>query len=286
MERATNTLRETGGVPPSEPHTAQYKGADPERPDEGIMMGHWPLYKGGMATRMGLSDAEIEHVLKWQGKNLLRQEFRAPFDSYISHWAEGRAVTEGLEKLYLFAREFRSGRYLHAHVNQYSGDAVLAYPLADAEVGAVCDSLSMYEKVTEKALFGTLQRLWPEAMKVPLDRSKWRFEKDGPDPDFSGPWYEQRYSAIPNSKPKKVTTVTRANSEYSHESIAEMSAGLVSSENFPLFERLLTPRLLGAILRASEGEVMVPEGMTSGLLAKFVWRVFVADLWWSKRWFV
>src|SRR5699024_11105473 len=93
-------------------------------------------------------------------------------------------INREIEKLYLFAREFRSGRYLHAHIAQYSGSSMIAYPIADAEVGAVCDALTMYEKVSEKSLFGALQRIWPEVMRVPLDRSRWRFEAAGPDLDF------------------------------------------------------------------------------------------------------
>lgn len=284
VERIEQTIHESGGLPASQAHTAQYRGSDPEKPHEAIMMGQWPLYKGGMATRTGLTTDEINHVLKWQGGNLLRREVRAPFDADLVDWSSKLTLSDDLEKLYLFAREFRSGRYLHAHINQYAGDSMIAYPLADAEVGAVCDALSMYEKVSEKALFGALQKLWPDVMKVPLDRSTWRFEKNGPDPNYSGPWFDDRHSPVPNSKPGKITTGKRGKSEYSDEVVFEMSSHIVRSENAQILFGLLSQGMVKAIVKAAQGEISGPRGMPDRTFKKFIWRVCVADVWLSKRW--
>ena len=284
VERIAVTVRQSGGIPASEPHTAQYRGADPEKPHEAIMLGQWPLYKGGMATRLGLSTSEVNHVLKWQGGNVLRRNVRVAYDEYLREWSDKLVLADNLEKLYLFAREFRSGRYLHAHINQYSGSSMIAYPLADAEVGAVCDALSMYEKVSEKALFGALESLWPEAVKIPLDRAKWRFEADGPDSDFSGPWYSQRYSAIPTSKPSKITPVERGKSEYSDEAVLEMSEYVVNSANFDLLAQFISDGLLGSLRSGANGVISKPKGMPDRTFKKFIWRICVADVWLSKSW--
>lgn len=284
VERIATTLHESDGIPASEPHTAQYRGADPERPNEAIMMGQWPLYKGGMATRMDLTPEQVNHVLKWQGGGLLAREVRAPFDTAIFAWSNRLAVSEDVEKLYLFAREFRSGRYLHAHVTQYSGRSMIAYPIADSEVGAVCDALTMNEKVSEKAIFGTLERLWPDVMRVPLDRSKWRFEAAGRDADHSGPWYDERYAPVPNSRPSKITPVARTASEYSDIAAVEMCAHIVDSNHSDFLLNFLSSGMRRAILDTAVGEVVLPKGMSDRMFKKFVWRVCVAEVWWDQAW--
>src|SRR5699024_3170456 len=101
VERIAVTVRQSGGIPASEPHTAQYRGADPEKPHEAIMLGQWPLYKGGMATRLGLSTSEVNHVLKWQGGNVLRRNVRVAYDEYLIKWSDQLVLADNLEKLYL-----------------------------------------------------------------------------------------------------------------------------------------------------------------------------------------
>lgn len=282
--RLKTTIRESGGIPPSEAHTAQYRGADPERPREAIMLGQWPLYKGGLARRMRSSSEEITRTLLRQGGTLVRQKVRTKFDEKLLEWARGPALNHELEKLYIFAREFRSGRYLQAHVEQFSGHAMLAYPVADAEVAAVCDSLTMYEKVSEKALFGALRELWPEVMRVPLDRSKWLFEAPGPDPEFSGPWYAERYSGIPYAQPRKFTAVEPVVSEYSEEAVQEMSTYLTKSDNYKFLQELISDEMRTAIGMAAEGEYHAPPSMSDRIFIKYVWRICAADVWLSGDW--
>lgn len=281
-ERIETTIRESGGLPPSEPHTAQYRGADPESPREAVMMGQWPLYKGGLATKMRLTSQQIKQTLVRQGGALVNKESRAPYDAAVLEWADRATLGHDLESLYLFAREFRSGRYLHAHVSQFSSSAMIAYPIADAEIAAVCDALTMYEKVSEKALFGALQRIWPEIMKVPLDRSRWRFEANGKDSELSGPWYSHRYDAVPDVKPQRKTTVESVVAEYSDEAIIEMSSYLARSNNFEFLLQFLSEDLRTAIRSASEGEISTI--MPKRTLAKFVWRVCAAEVWLSRKW--
>src|SRR5699024_10794879 len=127
--RIASTLRESGGMPASEPHTAQYQGADPQVKGEAIMMGQWPLYKGGMARRLRMTREQVDQKLKEQGGNLVNNESRVLFDSHLLKWSDELVLNHEIEKLYLFAREFRSGRYLHAHIDQYSSSSMIAYPI-------------------------------------------------------------------------------------------------------------------------------------------------------------
>src|SRR5699024_2700 len=113
-------------------------------------------------------------------------------------WAEDTPVNAGIEYLYLFARNFRSGRWLQAHINLYDRDAYIAYPIADSEVAAVSDALSMTEKVSERTLFSALGGIWPEALEIPLsNKGSFKFEITEANQVFGNDKYEVRYAELP-----------------------------------------------------------------------------------------
>lgn len=276
------TIAASGGIPASEPHTARYQAAESQRPGEAIMLGQWPLTKGGMAKRVRFPAGEIWETLRKQGGALVNQAAREEADAWLYQWFTDVPAVNDLEKLYLFAREFRSGRYLHAHIAHYSGEAQIAYPISDAEVAAVCDALTMVEKVSERALFGALKRVWPEVMAVPLDRSVWRFESGGPDPEFSGPHYEARTTPLPQMTAEPA--VGRP-SEFSTTLAVQLAGEIMASDRRDLFASLLDVAVWEALqTTASRGEVVVPDGMIRMELVKYFWRVYVADVWLSRQW--
>lgn len=277
------TIRGAGGIPASEPHTARFRGADPRRPHEAIMMGQWPLTKGGLAKRMRYSPEAVRETLVGQGGSLVAPEVRRGYDEAVKSWVDQVPATSELEKLYLFARQFRSGRYLHAHVAQYGSEARIAYPISDAEVAAVCDALSMHEKVSERALFGALSRIWPEVMALPLDRSVWRFESGGPDPEFSGPYYEDRHQELPPIVTDGAPVKERP-SEHSVEIAVELASGILASDHAPLFATLLDEGMWNGVEATAQGTLTVPSSLSRMEFTKYLWRIYVADVWLSKSW--
>ncbi|QCU78347.1 hypothetical protein E7744_09350 [Citricoccus sp. SGAir0253] len=278
------TIAGSGGIPASEPHTARYRGADAGGAGEGIMLGQWPLTKGGMAKRLRYPAGGIESAIMHQGGSLVGEGARAPLDDRLQHWFNSVHAASELEKLYLFAREFRSGRYLHAHIAHYAGEAQIAYPISDAEVAAVCDALTMPEKVSERALFGALSRLWPEVMELPLDRSVWRFEAAGPDPEFSGPHYEARSTPLPPAEEDPHRNLPTRPSEFSGVVAAQLAREILDSDRAPLFASLLTAEMWAALTPAAAGHVQAPASMSRLEFVKYLWRVYVADVWLSRRW--
>lgn len=282
-EQVALTVAASGGIPASEPHTSRYRATESARPGEAIMLGQWPLTKGGMAKRVRYAEGAIWDVLRDQGGKLLKDGVREEADASLYRWFTEVPAANDLEKLYLFAREFRSGRYLQAHIAQYSGEAQIAYPISDAEVAAVCDALSMVEKVSERALFSALSRVWPEVMAVPLDRSVWRFEAGGADPELSGPHYESRTTPLPEVAPEPVGT-TRP-SEYSTTLATQLAQEITASDRQGLFASLIDQPVWAALeIAAATGRLDVPDGMSRMELIKYFWRIYVADVWLSRRW--
>ncbi|WP_153398904.1 hypothetical protein [Ornithinicoccus halotolerans] len=287
--QVASTLRECGGIPPSEAHVAKYAGSVATSPQEGVMLGQWPLYKGGIAKAMRYRAGAVLQTLIGQGAPILRTAVREPFDAAMEEWYSSVHSASELEKLYLFARHFRSGRYLHSHIAHYARDALVAYPVSDAEITGVCDVMTMYEKVSEKALFLALRRIWPESLRLPLHDSNWRFEASGADPELSGADYELRSRPVaPAAAARPAKRAPGGDGEYSARTVNALARSLVASAHWDRLSSLLNTHTAESIVASSQHEdgwhfdhavaKAPPE------YAKYVWRLFVADAWWSRQW--
>jgi hypothetical protein len=291
-QQASRTTFECGGLPPSEPHLVRNVGSAPNQADEAILLGQWPLTKGGMAKVLKYPPGRILATVLKQGAPIVTTDLRLRYDDFLRSWFGSVHAANGLEKLYLFARQFRSGRYLHSHISHYSRDALIAYPISDAEMASVCDHLSMYEKVSEKALFLAQRRIWPDALSIPLQNSVWRFDGPGKDLEVSGSDYELRQPLLNMDVVRDEAGVVPGVRDESHElsssTINRICRILVVSKNWEYISSMLTLFLRKSILDStgkSDGwQFDTQASYSSKEFAKFVWRVFAADAWWSRSW--
>lgn len=284
-EHMLSTLRQAGGQPLSEAQTARYRGPDPAAPGEGIMLGQWPLLKGGMAQRLTYTGPQaLRRIKARSAPELLAEHRRRPVESALERWFHELPAQSREEKLYLYARHFRSGPYLHAHIAHYGRDATIAYPLGDAEVGAVADALSLSEKVSQRALFGAMARIWPELMAVPLGNNSWAFEHDGPDPDWSGPHHAARTAPLPTVEPVPRTGPRRVG-EFSGRTLLVLCRGLMDSPHPDVLQDHLSEPILTAVVESAlHGTVSPPEGMERRVFARHLWRIALADQWYGWEW--
>lgn len=284
-EHMLSTLRQAGGQPLSEAQTARYRGPDPAAPGEGIMLGQWPLLKGGMAQRLTYTGPQaLRRIKARSAPELLAEHRRRPVESALERWFHELPAQSREEKLYLYARHFRSGPYLHAHIAHYGRDATIAYPLGDAEVGAVADALSLSEKVSQRALFGAMARIWPEVMAVPLGNNSWAFEHDGPDPDWSGPHHAARTAPLPTVEPVPRTGPRRVG-EFSGRTLLVLCRGLMDSPHPDVLQDHLSEPILTAVVESAlHGTVSPPEGMERRVFARHLWRIALADQWYGWEW--
>lgn len=286
-EKSLQTILECGGIPPSEPHLLTTAGACPERLNDAIMLGHWPLYKGGMARKARYQDGEIEDTLFKQIAPLVHRDIAAHQRKQLSKWATRVHAGSALERLYLFAREFRSGPYLHSHVSHYSRDAVIAYPISDSEVTAVCDRLTMFEKVSEKALFLAMKEIWSDALSIPLHGSKWRFEAQGPS-EISGDDYYSR--SQPHGEPRFSETFDGAAPyAYTVSIVSRLCRNVLGSPHWLDIEPQLSDSMRTAVTNSARAGERWAFGaaepdMSIREFAKCVWRIYAAERWLSKEW--
>lgn len=281
--RIRRTLFEAGGIPLSEPHTIRYRGATVDGPGEAIMLGQWPLMKGGLARRMTNNVDTTVHRVLGAVSPLVATAAREEVTAWLEDWAHTTPASTHLEKQYLFARQFRSGRYLQAHVAHYDRDAMIAYPISDHEVAAVSDVLTMAEKVSQRALFGALRQIWPEVMAVPLDRSTWPFESAGPDPEWSGPDYAARHQPVPEVP---VEHVSRPDGEYTRVTQEGLAIDILGDAMAAWGRPMVRPDVWEAIeVTAAGGETPpLPGAEFPRAFAKFLWRVRALQVWRSMDW--
>ena len=289
-EKVDRTILMSDGIPASEPHTSIYYGSSPRVDGDAIMLGQWPLMKGGQAKKLHYSDASLQNALRRQAGWFVSEEIRGQYSYFLDQWRREVDTSIDLEYLYLFARNFRSGRWLQAHINLYERDAVIAYPIADEKVAAVSDAMTMAEKVSQRVLFRALEKIWPEANRVPLSNgNKWRFEGNGPAEDLGRDSFEQRYGDVPEHRADAFLQVDPKLEkskaiEYTKTVAVQMAGELSQSVNWNLLLSKVTPEFREILNAAADGELQVPEKSSRREIVKFIWRLYVADRWLKKEW--
>jgi len=274
-------LRDAGGVPPSEAHLLPFGLSAGESADVALTMGHWPLYKGGMAKKMKYGRGGVEAALYRNCSAYVSRDVRAASQYAIDSWAAKSLVGADLELLYQWALDFRSGRYLASHHTHYSHATNLVYPLIDSEVAAVCNQMSMFSKVSELALFTALSALNRDLALVPLDRGEWRFANN------------ERYAHLVASRPgaslatipviPEWENIASPRERQSHV-LSEVARDLVACSNWHEIEALLSPEFSRSILKFARQELDSGEPFRDRGAAKGLWRTYAASLWLSGDW--
>ena len=286
-EKVLWTIARSDGQPPTEAHQAIYRGAQPASIGEGITLGQWPLLKGGLAQNVFHSEAEARRRLRAQGSWVLDSGRRVQYDDWLLDWFERTPATSTAEKLYLFSRQFRSGRWLQPQTTLFGRDAINVYPISDAEVTAVTDAIPLEHRIDESAYFRAMNMIWPESVQLPLGGSKWRFESDGPDPNLSGMYYEARASDfVPSQHDHLVLNRdSRAQiSEYQVDTLVSVCKELAASPRKDALFRLVSRELRDVVEEGAKGSLVEAEKRNMKQTAVGVWRLYCADAWYSGDW--
>lgn len=288
-DKVEEVLRQCDGIPLSEPHASVYAGANPNKFGDGIMLGQWPLMKGGAAKKMRYTSEQIRSVIEAQASDIVRPECREPYDSFMLNWLDRRAASSELEKLYLFSRDFRASRWMLALTCMYSRDAKVVYPLSDSEVTAVSDSMNMGEKISESAYFWALKSLWPLATSVPTVGSAWRFEVGGINSDIDPDNYDARSmppsAFIHNQQivPPEGEFEERA-LEFTNMVVRGISREISESPFAGLFRSVVEPEFWATILGWAKGGSPDYRNLSPRVTKQLIWRVYVANVWYAKGW--
>lgn len=288
-EKVEISLATSDGIPLSEPHGSIYLGSNSKVFGEGIMLGQWPLMKGGAAQRFAYPKDRIEEIILGQGARIVDHRERRKFDQFFLDWIEGKNVNEDTELLYLFSRDFRSARWMLALTTQYDRDATVVYPLADSEIAAVSDALLMTEKVSQQAYFLALNKIWPECLSSPVVGSKWPFEAVQKQKGFREDSYPFRALTVEDFFEKQtenysVTVPKAKTTEFLRATGTEMAQEIVTSPLRNLFQSILAEDFWTLLIDWSAGNQRVHLETSFRITIQWIWRVFVADIWFQRTW--
>ncbi|MBO0922488.1 hypothetical protein J1G42_16830 [Cellulomonas sp. zg-ZUI222] len=271
-------LRDAGGVPPSEAHLLPFGLSDGESEDVTLTMGHWPLYKGGMAKKMKYGPGGVQAALYRKCSPYAGDALTAASRESIDAWAGSAIVGTELELLYQWALDFRSGRYLESHHTHYSSVTNLVYPLIDAEVAEVCNQMTMFTKVSELALFHAMMELNRDFALLPLDRGDWRFASNALYADL----LSERRSAVASAV--RLATDVAAPRERRSDTLIEVARETAASDTWSEIADLLSPPFAAAVQAFADGERVGAEYFQDMASAKALWRAYAATLWLSGDW--
>lgn len=287
QERVERVLDLSDGILPSEPHTSIYEGANPASKAEGIMLGQWPLFKGGYAKRMRYSDHAVREKLQSIISPFVVGPGLKKYRAYIDSWLSSQGSQNTIEKLYLFSRQFRSGRWLQGNVALYSKDADVLYPLSDSEVASVSDALSIFDKVSQKTLFFVMERLDKRIARLPLGGDDWPFSLG--EGRGEPAWYGLSDEQIVHAEVKRlVGSPNFKQVDYveslSFNVISEISKLILCSDKIFYYKSILRDDFVIFMEKAAGGEVDIPDGNSLRACGSFLWRLYVLDVWFKQRW--
>lgn len=283
-DRSLWNLRNAGGLPLSESHGLIYRGAEPRVLGDGLMLGQWPLMKGGLAKRLKMAPGKALQSVRSQGSQIVKSSVRRPFDDYLTDWFYSCSAQNDIERLYMFSRQFRSGRWLQATIALYSQESELVYPISDSAVTSVADTLSLAEKISDKALFFALQDIWPSSFNLPFSSSAWRF----PMHEFLGSSASEalsRYVRKVSPSSSVSSTVRTVTPEYSGANVSAIAGEILSSSLGDDLGDLLSNEFLRVVEEAAAGRIHVLEDATWMRTAQLMWRVYALTLLDSLDWY-
>lgn len=284
-ERSIWTLRNSGGLPLSESHGMIYRGAEPRTAGDGLMLGQWPLMKGGLAKRMRLGPGEALQAVHNQGSGIVKSSVRRIYDEFLTRWFSNCSAQNDIDRLYMFSRQFRSGRWLQASIALYSQESEIVYPISDAAVTSVADSLTLAEKISDRTLFSALHDIWASSFNVPFASSAWRFPIHEALSDSSRDALE-RYVGKVSSWSSVSSSIRNVAPEYSAATVSTIAKDILSS---PLNDRLgdlLDDKFIRFLEEASLGGSRVFEHQGIKRTAQLVWRVYALTLLDSLEWYL
>lgn len=288
------SLRISQGQFLSEALGAPYAFADPFKVGEGYAAGQWPMFKDMYVgkSRLGLTDLVQE--LQAHNAGFLMADLNRRAHLELEKWAASVGIQSNADMLYLYGLEIRASKYFQASNIAVDAFSKTLFPFMDSEVVAVSDGLGSSRRRSQVPMFLAMQKLWPEAMQVPLARGgRFRFERWSPLEGISGEHYESRV-AEPRAMNVNVTHrdyLGSATDRFLLDSpLVSGSRYLLDSSSWDYLRDILSEEFRGRVYRLASLETEIDalkELKTRGRRVHtqlYIARLILADKWLSRTW--
>jgi hypothetical protein len=100
------------------------------------------------------------------------------------NWRREWSFAEKLDVLFYANQDFRLGQFSAPNMLDLGSRAFMVYPLLDERVARLAAGLSVFDRVSERVLFGAIRQLQPQLANMPLHGEMWHFDRFPERTDF------------------------------------------------------------------------------------------------------
>lgn len=265
--------------------------------------GHGHLLRGGFARTMALREPEAL-------KKRLYESFISPFVTPGSTHAEVACLDrwwaqrkedfrDGRDLLFYSNADFRLGLFTSSSAMELTSKTFMVYPLLDERVARFASGLAVFDRVSERVVFGAMRELNRGLTDMPLFGEIWRFDRTPDKRDFVDsnhnfqdgfanrqPEEANKESALIGSTDNLVYDADRAEKINSIQLTADF---ICTSSIAPMLRSMLLPEIVSEIEHRSKtgerGSYLAKMDVTTRFnLNAFISRVYIAATLCDLRW--
>lgn len=264
--------------------------------------GHGHLLRGGFARTM----AKKPEVVKKQFYESFISPFVKPGSTQaevacLDRWWEQRKVDfrDGRDLLFYSEADFRLGQFRTASTMELTSKTFMVYPLLDERVSRFAAGLAVFDRVSERVVYGAIRELNRGLADTPLFGDIWRFDRDQDKRDFVDSNHNFQ-DGFADRQPREVNKETaligsRDNLVYDADraeniNTIQLTADFVCKSSIaPMLRRMLLPEIMSEIeQRAQRGQhgsyLAKLDASTRFNLNAFILRAYIAATLCDLRW--
>jgi hypothetical protein len=264
--------------------------------------GHGHLLRGGFARSM---NKDLEH---------LRASVRAPFISefvvegaridvgeHLDKWIDERSADfrDSRDILFYSNLDHRLGLFTAPVSLEFASKTFMVWPLLDERVARYAASLAVFDRVSERVVFGAMRMLAREMTELPLFGEIWRFDRSPEKRDFvdSDHNFQEGFELRQPREASKLDEINIATSAFTFDADkAEFANSAAIAARFILdssraldVRRLLEPWCMAEIESLARHGSNTPAHARRDpnrrfVIGSFISRVFVATTLYDLRW--
>ncbi len=199
--------------------------------------GHGHLLRGGFARTMtGDNDRLTNNLHAAFLSSFASEAANSTVRTHIEAWRETRKsdFRDGRDVLFYSNLDYRLGLFTAPATLDLTSRTFMVFPLLDERVSRFASSLAVFDRVSERVVFGAMQKLAKDLTELPLFGEIWRFDRnpelrDFPDSDHN---FQQGFELRQPREVSKLSEINVHESAFTYDADKEyvQPSSMVASE--------------------------------------------------------
>ncbi|NEQ71638.1 MAG: hypothetical protein F6K23_00230 [Okeania sp. SIO2C9] len=181
------SLQTTDGLGMAFSHQYNFKNDLAHCQNSPVFHGNGHLLRGGSARSMnGQKSFLNEQFWNIFISSFTSNECNIETIKALGRWRGSRSgdFRDGRDILFYAHQDFRVGQFAVPATLDLTSKAFMIYPLIDEKVARFAERLSVFDRVSERVLFGAIRLLNDNLSRIPLYGEIWRFDRSPKKTDF------------------------------------------------------------------------------------------------------